>query len=497
MPVLDPTADLALISIGGEYSSRLPPPGVSGNMNPLFAALTHADFGATHLDDAMRLGAMIDRSVAISTGWPAQEIEALGELIDAALSQVDPGKMGQALENLGELAALFGELQASLANALAGVPILGWIVRVGMIVWDLVQLARLREPQMTGQHPLAYDKDADAYVADRILARAAGRDWTDMFSPQGAAFKLEDLAYTNAGAADGFAWGQLHQGDATQLGLVPGVGAIAGYWQSPRKAPGSTRDPNVVNVVANNQLLPSAVSLSGLLWTANQAPGPMLARIDLHALAQRWDAYGTELQAFADSRDGVVKKQINNGWRWLDEHFGAPLYGVTKSDVPAEYRGWGLQNLIAWRLQLAQQRVRDNMNTIAVAYVPPDAPGLTDKATKSAWSESRWRLLAHDARRYVDASIIPDNDYREAMIAAQKTAASGFAVATEGGADKSPKWGASAALLGKPLDPPILPLPPGPPPGPEGATGDSPTTSGAGVGLAVVSVLLLWALARK
>ncbi len=471
MPILVPNSD-AIEGMFDKYVSELPGSVVqNGQMNPAFASIVAADFGARHIEDALDLGALVGRDVSMATGWPTDQLDQLSNLVSVVLGPgVNPDIVGEVLANMELVAELLGDLEKSLTNAISSVPILGWIINLGIVVYKIVKIARFNAPKVTGNEPLAYDKGADEEHTTSILKRVKGRDWTDLFSPQPGAFITADLAYTSTGLADGFAWGQLNQ-SSSEKGLVPGLPQISGYWQSPRKVPGSRRDPNVANIVTTASLTPSVTSLSGLLWTANQASGVMLARIDLHALAGRWNAYGEEFERWLDARgpgnpksgvggSSLVTKQIKNGWRWTDPTYGAALYGLERKDVPPEYRGWGLQNLIAYQLELARNVVRENMKTTAVAYVSPDAPGLSDGPTKQQWAKARMLLLMHPARYTVDASIIPDKDYRMAMYGAQQRRAIDFAI--EGAGPKiKPGITNVDKLSGREPIEPYLPLPSG------------------------------------
>jgi hypothetical protein len=498
VPVLSPTA-AELAGAPKFFVSRLPPAALAGGeLNPLFAGLSAADFGARHLDDATALGALVGRGVAVSTGWPQLVLPKLQTLAELAADALNPDAIAKVLEAPAQLQAVLGDVQKGI-ETLTGVPIVGLVLAVGGLVFDLVKIARARAPKVTNLRALGYDETIDTFVADSLVQRAKGTDWTPLFLPPAGNFAIAEIDYTRDGSPDGYAWGQigpagLMADSPGAYGLCPGVAQIAGYWQSPWKTLGSTRDANIVDVVSSAKLVPSTTTLAGLLYTAAQSSSPMLCRLDLMRLAAEWEAYGDALADFADSPSivgGHRSKQIKNGWRWSSN--GEGLYGVAPESVPAEYRGWGLQNLIAYRLTAARKVVRKNLRTIACAYVAPDAPGLSDPLAYDQWVDSRKKLLVHNARQYVDATIIPDAAYRSAMLDAQK-----FGEHVPGAYDFAPGTGPKAppkldALSGEAPD---EPLPPVAPPGPEGLGGDN-QPGGAGLGLAALAALGVWALSRK
>lgn len=477
------------------FDSALPPSGVlEGQISPLFASLREADLGALLIENGTSLAAQLSRQIAGGVGWPDSELDALGSLVSTAFERVAPADVAKVLASAAlVLPDALLEIQTAVTDTISGIPILGWIVKLGALVWRLVDAARARAPKIASAQALGYDRDDDSFASDGLIVRAGDRDWTALFLPPSGGFSDLPLAYTASGLADGFAWGQLAV-VSERMGLVPGVGQICGYWQSPRRLSGSSRDAGRESIVAGNELYPSATSFAALLWSnAQLAGGATLGAIDLDRVADAWREYGERLQAFASSTGGWLGEQIRNGWRWYDPTSRQPYYGADPKDAPKKYRGEGLDDLIAWRVERARERVRRGLDTISVAYLGPNTPALRDSALREVWEKRRQQLLTHDARRLVDLALIPDADYRSALAAARRSASNDLAAPTAP-KPKPPQRVPPGTVDVPTIDgdgPPPAPEPPSLPGVPE-APGAS--SSGGATGGVLAAILLYLAL---
>jgi hypothetical protein len=424
-----------------DFESVLPPSGVLNGklVSPLFASLEDANLAALVLENGNTVAAQLGREIAADVGWPTHQLEQLGSLVQTAFQNVPAQLIAKVIRTAGNLIPdALRDMEKAVAETISGVPLLGWIVKLGLLVWDIVALARARVvPRNATAEALGYERDNDSFVTDTLLGGTSQRNWTNFFLPPKGSFKLVTLAYTNSGVEDGIGWGQIGL-SSDDIGLVPGVGQIVGYWQSPHDLPGSSRPAGAESIVAGNQLYPSATSLSALLWTNAQKPGSQtLGSIDLNAIVSAWQDYGDALEEFAAHLPYVqghgtewehwLQSQIRTGWRWYDEYTGAGYYGVDPSDVPQQWRHPGLDSLVGWRVNRAKQAVWKGLATISCAYMGPSTPVLSDPDLRARWELMRVKLLAHPARAEVDTALIPDAEYRSAMHAAQLSASTDIA----------------------------------------------------------------------
>jgi MYXO-CTERM domain-containing protein len=476
------------------FDSVLPPSAVTnGAISPLFAMLGQSDLGALVVENTSTIAAQLGREVATSIGWPDTQIDELGGLVATAFDRIPAPEIAKVIASAAaQIPDALVDIQRAWTDTISGVPLLGWIVKLGLLVWDIVEVARTRAPKIASQVALGYDRDGDSFVTNQLMVRTQGADWTDLFLPPAGGFDVIDLAYTSSGLADGIAWGQVSGSgtiSAERVGLLPGVGQIGGYWQTPRKLVGSSRDAGVESIVTGNRLYPSTTSFAALLWSASQRPGaPTVGAVDLAKVVDAWNEYGAQLEAFAASQSEWRRAQIRGGWRWFDEYTGAPYYGFKRDKAPAKFRDvWGLQGLIAWRVEVAREQIRKSLSTLSCAYMGPNTPALRDAGLRERWQLMRSKLLHHEARADVDLELVPDAEYRSALYAARQSIAGGFTIGEPPKPDKPPRMPVPT-VDGSPTppepEPPALPDPPGwtPP-----ADTDGP---GGGIAIAVLAALV-------
>ncbi len=424
---IDP-ADARWAPVLAPYASALPPASVDkGRIVPALAALTQDGCVAAIVRDGAQLGARIGRVVAATSGWPAPKIAKLDALASSAAAIIPQGQIVDALRAGVSFGAtiIVGEALKVMDAALAtitGVPIVGWIFGIGRTVWTIVEQARARAPQIADRQALGYDRDADSAVAQHVLDLAANPDWTEIFMPPQGPFGHERLAYTISGVADGDAWGQLSGIGYGSFGALPGVAEIAGYWQSPRKLIGSSREAGRESLQSSATLLPSTTSLCGQLWCASQTGGlATTGRIDFNRVAAAWADYTLALQQFAgeqriQQKDPWLEAQIIRSWSWSFAN-EAPRYGIVRSKVPSEFRVGLLDRIVAWRCGQARAATRTAwLLTPSAAYVPENAPALANPMLRAAWAKNRSALLVQPRRRIgLDLDLVPPGEYRDAL----------------------------------------------------------------------------------
>lgn len=447
MPIL--AANNPIVSIvPKDFISQLPPSVEQGKRTPFFRSITAGKFGEKYMENGIRLAGHLGRDIAISVGWPEDELEALTNMISSTMGVLP----------LQEIRAMFEQLSASIGNelakiddlidaALSGVPIAGWIARVGFATWKIITQAihMGNTPPNADVRALGYDSNQDEYITRELLKYANGKDWTDLYRPPEGDFVWKTAAYTSSGKADGVAWGQLEDNPNKLQGVVPGVGTIAGYWQSPRNKGGKMPDKKSKSydlpkkdwahrddIVSQGQLLPSVVALAGQLWTNMQHEGPTLGRIDFTGLKNAWANYGDRLRSWASTqtkgstdRGEWFRDQILAAWAWYDSKGSSGqkgYYGVPFMSVPNQYRVAGLDHLVQYKCDLAWTRCVQGLSSPAVAYVSGNAPLLrNDAGLKNVWDDKRRDLLQNPIGvRRVDVTLITDSEYRKAVAVAQK-----------------------------------------------------------------------------
>jgi hypothetical protein len=454
MPVLVPS-NPAISIIPATFLSDLPPSTIGNQFVPLFRSLSADGFGQAHISNGALLAGQLGRSLATTIGWEDNRIPSLANLADTVMTKLPPEALA-AIDVMFEslqptISAALDPLVDAIADAISGIPIVGWIAQVGFMTWKVVQSALSYEwpVHRTGIVAVGYDKENDEYVSNRILDLAGGADWGHIFDPPDGDFRRQASAATSGGPADGMQWGQLEGKSDSPLGAMPGVGDFAGFWQSPKNKPGATKNKKdydypksqwagQAQIISLGRLLPSSTSLVGQLWANMQLPTPALGRIDFVGLRQRWVDYGKRLIAFAEAhwddggaydmwnRERWATDQVRRSWSWYD------VYGPPDS-VPANYRHWELDNLISYKIDQAWQNAVRSMQTHAAAYLTDDSPLVrNDAGLKKLLDQMRLELVqGRPDVVLVDPTLIPkpDHGYRDAIITAQQKVKGGLHLA--------------------------------------------------------------------
>lgn len=500
MPIIDlgsGSADAELVArLPSTFESTLPPAGgLIRDVAPAFKNLNAASFGAAHFANAQALSGSMARRLAITTGWADDSLGDLRDLVSEALRPLAAEAIAQMFDALS--AVVPNALDAfadALDNAITSVPFIGWIAKVGFATWRGVKEAQ-KDYKIAAQGPaLGYDKAWDEQAANEALGILASKAWTNVFAPPKGALSWKTIAYTSSGQADGVAWGQLDADPSDAWGLVPGVAAIAGYWQTPRNQPHSSHWARPDQIVSQAQLLPSISTLGGMVWTNAQRPTPQIGMIDYAGLKSKWADYGDELRAFwthegggytgpnrTGNRGDWFADQIREGFSWLDAN-GQPKYAVKPSDVSEQWRNPWLDYLARGMIERAYVRAVQSLATEAVAYIRDDAPLLTgDPVLRTVVSKYRTELLQSPRRVNVDLALVPHGEYRTALITslensphpASQPCGPGH-ILIQGHCVRSPIGGpcppgyamvkgrcvrSPITLDGKPIDPPDPPVP--------------------------------------
>lgn len=480
--------------LGGKFDSYLPASGVvNGQIAPQFAAIARVDFGRMSLENGSQLCSRLAKGVAESAGWPESNLPALVELVGRSVATFPTDAVAELLDAAAAGVKLIPDalqaLDEAASEAVTNIPILGWVAKLALGIWRLVEAVREKPPETTSVRALVYDRDADSDLCRAMLSDMAAIDWSRIFMPPSPGISNAKIAYSVLGIADGYAWGSLSAAtpyganlEQPTRGAAPGVSAWAGYWQSPRKLLDSTRDAGLESIVGFDDLAPASTQLAGLAWMYLQRPGPRMCALEHAAVRDAWKEYGDAMRSAikaAGGEDEWLGRQMRRSWRYW-----AP--GQYEADPYNPHPGTDLDVVVAKKLENLLARTRKLLNTYAVAYVPKDAPALKDPALRKQWADNRIRLLSHDAVHDVDASLIPDPEYRSALVAAQKSASG--SITWMPAPHRTPP-----TIDGGPQPP--NPDPPDLPPArrrPEG--GEQPTDAsavGIGLGIAAAAYLLL------
>lgn len=425
MPILDPTNPL-LAAVPATFRSALPDSTLTAKgAAPLFAALTRDAFASGHMRNATTLAAQLARDVGISSGWPQSDLGELSTLVSETLRGLSSETSARMFAS--NVIPQVAKIMDAALESLVGIPIIGWIVQVGLNTWRIVEAARKAPPPKADALALGYDKADDEVLAQAVIDRARDRDVTSLFLPPQGAFDWRTLAYTNSGAADGVAWGQL-DGGGDRLGILPGVADIAGYWQSPRNMLGSTRWAGRESIVSQGRLAPSVIAIGGQVWMA-ASMRPMLGRIAFAELADAWSDYGARLLSFANKqgdkgRGAWMRGQVRAAWEWYDPRTKHPHYNVRPDSLPGGYRHPQLDSLIRYAVDRAWATTLSLFSATEMsAYVERTDPFFRGQSAGvvSAWQDARRALLKRKDVVDVDPSMVRDADYRSAVIASQAT----------------------------------------------------------------------------
>lgn len=463
------------------------------------------------------------------------------------LPLVPPGQVVSAA--LGSIAALVGK---GLAECYTSVPILGWIVQLGIGIFDLVQSAiqvNKKKPRPAGE-AIAFDGDDNDAEANALLGAAKEADWTLLFAPpsRNGNWSARHVSWTPGGAGEGWAMGVPGELGA---GLVPGIAECVGTlttqdgytnYQWPNRSQGLAfgAEFDIPPLSTAGALTPSSRQIAVLLWQMLMKPSETMFRIDPVELESYWNDYYLSLRDFADglaSNAKVKSERVGDAWQRglnpklaFNEATIASSYlaytGTSSGEVkllgpetvdnfdtsaPLQHgvpQGVSLDELATagalsytyadvtrYILRMHHRRALAALKTVTVAYVPESAPLLRAGGSDwQLWRDMRALLLSHRAVMQVELDLVPDQEYRSAVAQAQRTRGIVADVPLAGmpPSSKADAGDGPPTVDGKPLPP----LPPSPGPGLPPGTPPPRSDPGAAILAALVGTAVAYGAVR-
>jgi len=496
MPILDP-GDFEGFDVTRVFSSRLHSPqiAIGGRLTKFYRDFEAATFFSQNFDNFSELGRFSVANLAMTRGLMSSQLPALETLFLVA-PRITLDEILDVVESVRAIAGALLQFDEALDQVATKVPVVGWVVQLGLGVYrwiDAVIDSAKAERDTTAQaRAIAYDKQADEDLCRTLLQEMKRSDWTPLFLPQQRSESVctTTLDYTSNGQRDGIAWEVC--GAAQGWGLVPGLstkftGAV-GVYQSPRRLPGSTRDAGIESIRPFGSLHPSVLQLGLMAWQMCLKNSPLAFAIDGARIASAWDDNYAQLVDWADMQaDPWLRSQIYNGAQWID-----PLTGASRvpdfdpDDLPSRYVQSGLYSELVWYVvaEIWSARLSGYLETLTVAYVPPDAPALLASPTLAQkHRDMRAELLRHPAIYRVEYELVPDEGYRSDVYRAQMTIPPAFTA-------EPPEYPRFKWLDEVPPVNPEAEPPPEPPTDPAPFVPADETPGGGGGAVLVVGMLL-------
>ncbi len=324
----------------------------------------------------------------------------------------------------------------AMTQAATAIPIIGAIVRLGVSLASVIR-KQIAEGKTGGGHrniygdmtPMTYEQADDFGQGSSLLGLGASDDWTDAFLPirRDPNFHIAGLQ----GPQGGHRW---WADPAEGVGLMPGIAAQLGVYQSILAAPKTTGD-----------FLPSGAKFSTMLWQSAMKISPQMFLLDSHAIEDAWAGWFDALWKF--SYVGPEKLNLNEfETQWLRariqqsasysrlyecEGAGDPtkitdcrnkppvfkpesvIKAFPRSMLAKKLGGSGkltglYTDIVKYACRVHRERAAAALQTIVVAYVPSDAPLLRADPTLAAMHiEMRQLLLKYQERYLVEMDMVP------------------------------------------------------------------------------------------
>ena len=256
-------------------------------------------------------------SIAVKDGLPAWNAEGFGQFFSKM-----PVVRGKDVESMA-LGAAAKLVSAGLALAATAIPVVGWVVSIGIGLFTLVSSALASTPsdKRSVGEALIFKPDTNRAMAEQLLGIVRNEDdWTDLFSPPSTSgeWVMRSVAWTPGGGGEGYAFGVDGQ---SGRGLVPGLAKCVGTlptndgninYQFARTSSnhglsfGSEYDLPPLDTAGS--LAPTSGQIAMLVWQMVMKPSVAMFRIDPYALGSKWTDYYLGLAEFADtlkSEEGV------------------------------------------------------------------------------------------------------------------------------------------------------------------------------------------------
>lgn len=402
-------------------------------------------FGRRYMSNATSFTQFEYAGVANKIGIPAEALASAeeffgiaGETLGGSLDSFKPGIAVPQL--LGQFAQL-----ADTLGAFESVPIVGWILSIGLAAWNIGSSAWIsKHTKELEALPFDYSKDADEYEQREVLRISAQEDQTETFMPyvDGSGgiktYNVELMAGPLGAQTKVARKVAVPRGSRVGMGVIPGIPQIPRGWMYATHWNVETR--STAGGVVWSAYRPGLQQTGTLAWNGVLADTRRRYFVSTRDLSSAWsDFYGAiEELAF---KEGSKRAR----W-WISLHQLGEQYSLVP-EIPEKYytRGvpeglsqslampmWGgdphvrltMRGVVQFLIdrQLRSRQV-NGLGTLLCAYVSDnDAAFDGDSQLKDLLKQRRQQLLKHQGRYQVDLDRVPDGDFRSAIVNATRTA---------------------------------------------------------------------------
>lgn len=442
------------------------------NVSPFFAALAGSNkasedavnFVFSQAENALNIARRALQWDAINIGVRSVEVAALGDVFLSIweLGSDDKRTVYDYLKFANTALDAVWQLIDAALSTFASIPIIGIIFQAAkMIITGInIILGQIKSEKDKGRKlapdAVAYERGLDEDVVRSIISASRSRDWTPLFMPFSLAeWQIRSVSHTKNGVSDGRAFGPVgledYSGAENLLGLgcFPQMAEQFATWQYARRYAG--QDNRWRFTSGFTQWHPSAVQASVTLWQRVMDYSPRMFSVNMWAVESAWGEF------FANGFE--LSKRLLTGWKGIGQDSAAALAvaeacafdflapsrgGSAYSNKYSKYNYKTLPDkyltpamgefnepisygeLIRYiRAEIWHPRARASMKTILCAYVDDSSkfPGMraADPKLKELWLDMRKELLKHSAVHSVENDLIPDEEYRSAVIQSKRS----------------------------------------------------------------------------
>ncbi len=499
MPVLLPdSGKFAGFNPGTEFISAMQS-GTLGTTGALATLMSRKEYVSSYLENFGNIALHTAANLAITprVGVPDFRMEAFGKVFSEWPIVKASGSLGKtALATAVRGAALIWN--DALQGALSDIPIFGWIVDIGTLVyrWIKAVLDSRKSDEPAPKEALVYDYAADSAIVRGMLGGVGDRNWTSYFMPPATdpKFTVDTIRWVG-----GDPQGRRISFDPTQStgsGLLPGLADMIGDYQYPFKQ-GTSNRPAMPSISLETwgKIFPSGVQFGVNAWEMVMKISPQVFAVNPDKIVSGWTDWYQALNEFRREHTGQLWEMITEAYSWGDYKAKTSKYsGFDPKKMPGKYVQFGMPTnfLIEYIVEdLYKPRIRTALKTIMCAYVGPRAQAIRGSSSREELHrEMRQLLLTHSAVHDVELDMIPDEDYRNDVFRAQLPATEDFTARPSGLQRVGGSLDGAPLLVSIPPDP----LPPNPGPGIPGLGDDS----GAAIAIAALgaAAVLAFALSR-
>jgi hypothetical protein len=389
----------------------------AGSLVPQVGMVGWSEIGQASINNGMELAARLAQNVASNLGLPDATFKGLEDLYSfivaiAGGEDLTPLEAARLIvDSAGTIIPLVLEAieQVTETVVLGGVsvvPILGWLVRIGLLIRDIVKIATSKEAPDADYPALTFATSVDTERAQLVLNVLRTNDWTDVYRPPNNEWNVVTLAYGTKGSkVDGFAWGPGVTKLSSRLGAQPGYTDFGTYFQSPMKTIGSTRTAGALDITSWGNVAVSANQTAAMAWAFM---GQETGRCGTVDFAKVQNAWGEWQETGHDFLKYIGKDLNTSNAAWIIQQLKYTLGegGPYPGKMPTIKR----IDMVGNELAKARFRFHRLLATRAVAYTPGNSPALNDPALKERWTDMRKLLLKHPDRYNVDLDMVAASD---------------------------------------------------------------------------------------